>query len=76
VAHILESFEALNRLEGFVSTYGRSFYKRVIVDSNSAEKVILKKVDGGNIIEESWNNGGQDIVPFWSGKKIDWVIEN
>jgi dihydroorotase len=27
-AHLLESFGALDRLEGFVSSFGRRFYKR------------------------------------------------
>lgn len=68
---MLESFDALEHLESFVSTSGRAFYKR---ESLSGEKVLLQKVDGGRLIEDSWNEGEQEVVPFWSGKKINWVI--
>lgn len=53
-----------------MSTSGRAFYRR----EGATEKVLLQKVEGGRSIEESWTQGGQEVVPFWSGKKIDWVI--
>lgn len=74
VAHLLESFDALNQLEAFVSTFGRAFYKRDIVDSDTAEKVFITKVEGGRVIEENWIDEDQEVVPFWSGQKIGWVI--
>jgi len=74
VAHLLESFDALDRLEGFVSIFGRAFYKREIVGGDSSEVVHISKVEGGKVIGESWNDGVQEVVPFWSGHKIGWVI--
>jgi dihydroorotase len=77
VAHLLESFGALDRLEGFVSTFGRSFYKRELREGNSARvpTIVLKRVEGGELIEERWTEGDQEVIPFWSGQKIDWVID-
>jgi dihydroorotase len=77
VAHLLESFGALDRLEGFVSTFGRSFYKRELREGNSTRvpTIVLKRVEGGELIEERWTEGDQEVIPFWSGQKIDWVID-
>jgi dihydroorotase len=64
-------------LEGFVSTFGRSFYKRELHEDNAAQvpTVVLKRVEGGELIKEGWTEGEQEVIPFWSGKKIDWVID-
>jgi dihydroorotase len=61
-------------LEGFVSTFGRAFYKREIADSDAADKILLRKVEGGETVEDKWNHGEQEVVPFWSGKEINWII--
>lgn len=71
VAHLLDSFGALEKLQGFSSTYGRAFYKR---EKFSGKPILLQRVEGGKAIDESWNQGDQEVVPFWSGKKLDWVI--
>ncbi|KAJ7904246.1 hypothetical protein B0H14DRAFT_3079170 [Mycena olivaceomarginata] len=47
-------------LEGFVSTFGRCFYRRELSAENTSN-VVLRKVDG-------------IIVPFWAGKEINWKI--
>jgi dihydroorotase len=70
----LESFGALDKMEAFVSTFGRAFYKREITNSDVADKILLRKVEGGKIIEDKWVHREQEVVPFWSGKTIDWVI--
>jgi dihydroorotase len=77
VAHLLESFGALDRLEGFVSTFGRSFYKRELPAGDAAQGaiIVLKHVEGGEFIKGGWTEGGQEVIPFWSGQKIDWVID-
>ncbi|KAK7060218.1 dihydroorotase [Paramarasmius palmivorus] len=72
VAHVLESFEALDRLEDFVSNFGRAFYKRPAGD---AKKVTLKQVLTGFNIEESYASNEEKVVPFWAGKQIRWMIE-
>lgn len=77
VAHLLESFGALDRLEGFVSTFGRSFYKRELQGDYAAQApiIVLKRVEGGELIKEGWSEGEQKVIPFWSGRKIGWVID-
>jgi len=74
VAHLLESFDALDKMEAFVSTFGRAFYKREIINTDVADKALLKRIDVGEVIEDKWSYGEQEVVPFWSGKKINWVI--
>ena len=77
VAHLLESFGALDRLEGFVSTFGRSFYKREVPGNSTVPvpSIVLKRAEGGELIKEGWAEGDQEVIPFWSGQKIDWVID-
>jgi dihydroorotase len=59
-------------LEGFVSTFGRAFYK---VEGKEG-KVTLRKVEGKKV-EERWALGGESVVPFWAGKKLGWeIVEN
>lgn len=60
-----------------MSTFGRSFYKRELDEDNAAQvsTIVLKRVEGGELIKEGWTEGEQEVIPFWSGKKIDWVID-
>ncbi|KAK1222955.1 dihydroorotase [Marasmius sp. AFHP31] len=75
VAHVLESYGALDKLEDFVSTFGRKFYKRELAVETSAKKVTLKRVPEGFKIQESYGiASGENVVPFWAGKDINWKI--
>ena len=60
-----------------MSTFGRSFYKRELHGNGAARvpTIVLKRVEGGELIKEGWTEGEQEVIPFWSGKKIDWVID-
>ena len=60
-----------------MSTFGRSFYKRELRGDDTAQVpiVVLKRTEGGELIKEGWSEGEQEVIPFWSGKKIDWVID-
>ena len=60
-----------------MSTFGRSFYKCELDGDNAAQApiTVLKRVEGGNWIKEGWTEGEQEVIPFWSGKRIDWVID-
>ncbi|KAM6503261.1 dihydroorotase [Amanita muscaria] len=71
VAHLLESFGALDRLEGFVSTFGRAFYQRPAVEG---KVVRLRRLPQGKTIDESYQLEGQSLVPFWAGKEMGWEI--
>ncbi|KZT20740.1 Dihydroorotase [Neolentinus lepideus HHB14362 ss-1] len=74
VAHLLESFGALDKLENFTSTYGRAFYGRPVTKETET-RVTLRKVEGKNIAEK-WMLGQESVVPFWAGKDLNWEIVN
>ncbi|KAI6151833.1 Dihydroorotase [Pisolithus tinctorius] len=71
VAHTLESFGALDRLQGFVSDHGRAFYGRPA--GANARRIVLRRVQGIRV-EDTWPLGGDRVVPFWAGKEIGWEI--
>jgi len=60
-----------------VSTLGRSFYKRELPGDGAARvpTVVLKRVESGELVKTGWAEGDQEVIPFWSGQKIDWVID-
>ncbi|KAJ7086619.1 Dihydroorotase [Mycena epipterygia] len=72
VAHLLESFGALDKLEGFTSTFGRRFYHRTL-SVEQTDKVLLRKI-GNYVVEEKYGAGEDNVVPFWAGKEISWQI--
>ncbi|KAJ3734368.1 Dihydroorotase [Lentinula guzmanii] len=72
-AHILESFGALDRLEDFVSTFGRKFYK---IPANG-NKVLLTRATHGatfSIPEEGYTLKDESAIPFWAGRRINWTL--
>ncbi|EGO01695.1 hypothetical protein SERLA73DRAFT_166222 [Serpula lacrymans var. lacrymans S7.3] len=73
VAQLLESFSATDKLENFVSGFGRRFYKRDVDPAGPVKTVMLRKVVGQKIAEE-WILGDQSVVPFWAGKELEWEI--
>lgn len=74
VAHLLESFDALDKLEGFVSTNGRTFYKRPFESQKQGRaSVTLRKVTG-KLVDGQYNLKTDTLVPFWAGKEIGWEI--
>ncbi|KAJ7095126.1 hypothetical protein B0H15DRAFT_93398 [Mycena belliarum] len=72
VAQLLDSFGALNRLDGFVSTFGRRFYGRDL-DIPQKTQVILRQTEK-HFVEENYSGDGETVVPFWAGKEICWEI--
>lgn len=66
LAHLLESFGALEKLEAFVSIHGRQFYGLPL--SQSSETVTLQKTSLEVDMIQS------DVIPFWVGKTIGWKI--
>ena len=71
VAHLLESFGALDRLEGFVSNFGRSFYNHPV--ESEAKSVVLQR-SPAKVVDEQYTLGNDTLVPFWAGKYIGWEI--
>ena len=74
VAELLESFGAFDKLEGFVSTHGRAFYGRVLSEQDAGKAVTLRRPTGKKIVEESYALGSDVLVPFWTGREINWEI--
>lgn len=68
-AHLLESFGALDNLEAFTSGNGRAFYGLPVPD----EEVTLRKTEA-TVVDSQYQRGGQSVVPFMAGKKINWEI--
>lgn len=68
-AHLLESFGALDKLEGFVSKNGRAFYQ---IPSKSAKSVTLVKED--TTVPVEYTKGDSVVVPFMAGNKINWKL--
>ena len=72
VAHLLESFGALDKLEGFVSTHGRTFYGRPVVEGE--RPAVLRRTNGKVVGIEGYGTGATHVVPFWAGKEIGWEL--
>jgi dihydroorotase len=70
VAHLLESFGALSRLNDFVSTNGRRFYKKELTDSPSVVKLRRSPAT----VKSQWNQGDDSVTPFWAGKQLGWQL--
>jgi dihydroorotase len=71
VAHLLESFGALDKLSDFVSGHGRRFYGRPA--GAGAETVkIVRAVD--YVVPERWALEQESVVPFWAGKALNWRV--
>jgi len=71
VAHLLDSFGAIDRLADFTSNFGRQFYQ--IPPGPGAPKVVVQKVQGVRVQSE-YSNGDKTVVPFWAGKDLEWQI--
>jgi dihydroorotase len=72
VATLLESFGALDKLEGYVSTNGRTFYG---VSPKAGDQLKLRRVtDGAKVPGLIKGAEGIEVVPFWAGKALGWEI--
>lgn len=68
---MLELFGALDKLQNFVSDYGRAFYRRSA--GANARRIVLAKVKGYRV-EDTWSFGDATVQPFWTGKELGWQI--
>ncbi|CDZ96534.1 dihydroorotase [Phaffia rhodozyma] len=73
VANLLESFSALDKLQGFASLHGRAFYGLPLegLDQITLRKVTDEKDE--DAVKRFAFDGGE-VVPFWEGKKLGWEI--
>ncbi|WVO17556.1 dihydroorotase, homodimeric type [Cryptococcus depauperatus] len=72
VATLLESFGALDKLEGFVSENGRKFYGIPVKDGQQLKLRRTAKTEG--IVKGTFKGEGVEVVPFWTGKRLTWEI--
>ena len=70
VAHILESFGALDKLEGFVSKNGRRFYGR---PADKSDFITLERTTD-NTVDMQYTEAGQGVIPFMAGEKLNWRV--
>jgi dihydroorotase len=74
MAHLLESFGALDKLEGFVSKNGRAFYKKEVVSTEGVNDMVrLRRCRVGVATKYSLREA--EVVPFWCGKDLEWEID-
>lgn len=71
VATLLESFGALDKLEGFVSSHGRKFYATPAVEG---QQVTIRRPATKVVVPTSLGQGALEVVPFWAGKELAWEI--
>lgn len=69
-AQFFDQNKQLDKLEAFLSFYGADFYGL----PRNTETIILKKTAHTIPTEYSYLNS--TIIPFWSGKNLDWGFEN
>jgi dihydroorotase len=74
-AHLLESFGALDKLEGFVSKNGRAFYKKEISSPTKDGNPVIRLKRCKAPVTESYSLKEVEVVPFWSGKDLEWEID-
>ncbi|KAK9475653.1 hypothetical protein V1514DRAFT_339468 [Lipomyces japonicus] len=73
LAYVAEAFDLagkLDKLQDFVSNFGREFYK--ITEDQPTFQVTLVKED--NIIPNTVTNGDIVVVPFKAGEKLHWKV--
>ncbi|OCF58452.1 dihydroorotase, homodimeric type [Kwoniella mangroviensis CBS 10435] len=77
VATLLESFGALDQLQKFVCDNGRNFYKVPAQKGQELRLVRTSREEGQGIVKGTLKGeDGIEVLPFWTGKKLEWEIVN
>ncbi|KAG8903386.1 Dihydroorotase [Tulasnella sp. 403] len=71
MADLLESFGALDKLESFVSTNGRRFYRKEVALSNTKSVRLERRP---LTVQHEFTSLGESVAPFRAGKEINWSI--
>ncbi|EGF80916.1 hypothetical protein BATDEDRAFT_87985 [Batrachochytrium dendrobatidis JAM81] len=79
LATILDSFGALDRLEGFACQFGRAFYGIPNKDASTKQATLVKCDSGLSIPQEIgfMDDDGveRSVVPFWANKTLTWKFK-
>lgn len=70
VAHLLDSFGALDKLQGFVSDHGRKFYKKDLASGVLSSQVV-KLERKKSKVEHTVRLGDDEVAPFLGGKRLE-----
>ena len=75
LAHALESFGALDKLESFACINGRKFYGIPLRQQSDKgkKKLIRKKLKIDEVF--AFGNSGESIVPYKAATTLDWSYE-
>lgn len=74
LAYLADAFEkvgALDKLKGFASDFGRSFYNVKSVVCNDEVVLVKREV----VVPEAFGNDELTVVPFKAGKLLNWTVE-
>ena len=71
VASLLESFGALEKLQGYVSDHGRAFYG---IPAKSDKVITLRRSKMDKPVPGLLRKGDIAVVPFWAGKPLSWEL--
>ncbi|KAG6878254.1 hypothetical protein C0993_010026 [Termitomyces sp. T159_Od127] len=74
VADLLESFNALDQLEDFVSNFGRRFYKHIASPERQSKVILKRPSSGGFLVDDKYELAEESVIPFWAGKQLRWEI--
>ncbi|KAJ8523015.1 hypothetical protein ONZ45_g530 [Pleurotus djamor] len=79
VAELLESFDALDKMTGFVSHFGKAFYG-INQSVQDGELTVLRKVPVERLQDSKvpdkyvLPNGEEAVIPFWAGRALGWEV--
>jgi dihydroorotase len=69
-ATAFEQVGALDNLENFTSVFGAQFYSQRI----NTETITLHRQESR--IPDFYDFGSGQVVPFWNGQRIDWLVQS
>lgn len=73
VAELFDSLGKLDKLKGFVTDFGSSYYG---VNWNDLNSATVKLVKTPHVIDDRIRNGeGLEVVPFKAGEELHWSVE-
>ena len=69
VTEVFDRMGKLDKLEGFVSEFGRKFYK-LEIDGKEGRIVVIKR----NVVVRNTIGGEDGVVPFRAGETLPWDV--
>ncbi|OWB83089.1 hypothetical protein B5S33_g1718 [[Candida] boidinii] len=73
VAEVFDKMNKLDKLKGFVSDFGNSFYNTQESDLKNTDKAFLVKTE--EVVPDVCVANGIKVAPFMPGTKLSWSVE-